>query len=113
MFLANRLPSFSQLIEALPEREPGQLCKYLDITHQTLRRWKAAQTAPRMAMLAMYWETPYGASLVNTTAHNGAMYARQEVCGLKAENAMLHARIARLEGLGNFGSANEPMLSFR
>ena len=109
MFLAGRLPSFEQLLGALPDQQPGAICKYLDITPQTLRRWRAAADAPRMAKLAMYWETPWGTSLVASTAHNGAMYARAEVDGLKRENSMLRGRIERLELLGDFGAANQPI----
>ena len=37
---------------------------------------------------------------MESTAHNGALFARQEVNGLKRENAMLRARIAKLERIG-------------
>lgn len=111
MFLANtsKLPGFAQLLDAMPDQRPLAVSQYLDIAPQTLRRWRAAQTAPRVALLAMYWESPWGVSLLSSTAQNGAMYARREVDGLKRENATLRGRIARLEALGNFGSANEPM----
>lgn len=113
MFLASRLPSFDQLLSALPVSQPLEICKYLDVAPQTLRRWKAAHAAPRVAMLAMYWETPWGASLVASHAENGAMYARSESRSLQATNETLRLRIARLEALGDFGAANQPLLAYR
>lgn len=110
MFLANHLPSLPQLLSGLPTQEPAAICKHLDITPQTIRRWNQAGIAPKMAMLAMFYETPWGHSLVNTTAHNGHMYARREVDGLRRENAMLRRRIARLEATGDFGAANAPLV---
>lgn len=111
MYRANHLPSLSQLLSGLPSQEPADLCRHLDITPQTVRRWKQSGTAPRMAMLAMYYETPWGHSLINSTAQNGEMYARLEVQGLTKENAMLRARIDRLEKTGFFGAANAPVMA--
>lgn len=113
MFLANHLPSLPQLLSGLPTQEPAAICKHLDITPQTIRRWKQAGQAPRMAALAMYYETPWGHSLINTTAHNGHMYERAHRQSLERENAMLRTRIARLESIGDFGAANDPAPSVR
>ena len=110
MFLVSRLPDFDQLYEALPDNRPLVICKYLGVSPQTLRRWRAAHDAPRIAKLAMYWESPWGAALVASTAQNGEMYAKQHAAGLLRENAALRVRIDRLESLGDFGSANQPLL---
>ena len=80
------------------------------MTLETLKRWKAADHAPRAALLALFYESRWGYSLVATTAHNGEIFARQECDSLKRTNAALRVRIARLEALGNFESANDPIL---
>lgn len=113
MFLATHLPSLPQLLSGLPTQEKQQICRHLGITTQTLRAWKKSGTAPRMALLAMFYETPWGYSLINTTAHNGHMYERQLRQGLEREVATLRTRIARLEATGDFGAANDPVITPR
>lgn len=112
MFRATHTPPLSYMLDDLLTRDPQVIAKHLGISPKTLARWQASDTAPRAAMLALFYETQWGANLIATTAHNGEMYARQEANGLKRENAMLRARIARLESIGNFGAANAPMLAF-
>jgi len=117
MFRAKTLPSLAQLLSGQPTQDAAALCRHLDVTPQTLKRWLAAGIAPRTASLALFYETPWGYSLINSTAENGAMYARQEAAGLRQEVATLQTRIARLERLAaagdGFGSANEPLLMRR
>lgn len=113
MFLANQLPSLPQLLNGLPTQDTAAICRHLDITPQTIRRWRTAETAPRMAMLAMFYETPWGFSLVNTTAHNGHMVERAWRQSLERENATLRTRVQRLETIGDFGAANAPRLAVR
>lgn len=110
MFLASHTPPLSWMLDDLTTRNPAKIAQHLDISVKTLERWKAADTAPRTALLAVFFETQWGKSLVHTTAHNGEMYARAQVQGLERENAMLRARIARLENIGDFGAANAPRL---
>jgi hypothetical protein len=111
MFLANHTPPLSWMLDDLTTRDPAKIAKHLDISTKTLARWKMTDTAPRTAMLAIFYETQWGKNLVHTTAHNGEMYARAQVQGLERENAMLRARIARLESIGDFGAANAPRLA--
>lgn len=110
MFRASHTPPLSYLLDDIFERDPKKVAKHLGVTVQTLERWKATDDAPRAALLALFYESQWGYSLVATTAHNGEMFARQEVEGLKRTNAALRVRIARLEALGNFESANDPIL---
>ena len=91
------------------EKNPTKVAKHLGVTVETLRRWKAADRAPRAAMLALFYESRWGYSLLYTTAFNAETDARQEVSSLKRTNDALRVRIARLESLGNFESANEPI----
>lgn len=111
MFLARHTPPLSTMLDDLTTKDPSAIAKHLAITPKTLARWQAADTAPRAAMLALFYETRWGSSLVYTTAHNGRMYAENEVRGLKRENAMLRTRIERLEKIGDFGAANAPRLA--
>lgn len=113
MFRASHTPPLSYLLDDLLTRDVQAIADHLGVTLKTLQRWKTLDQAPRPVMLALFFETQWGASLIATHAHNGEMYARQEADCLRRENAMLRARIARLETIGNFGAANAPMLSFK
>lgn len=113
MFRASHTPPLSYMLDDLLTRDCKKIAAHLDVTVKTLERWKTADQAPRPVMLALFYETQWGHSLINTTSINGERLARQQVRGLQDENAMLRARIARLETLGNFGAANAPVLSFR
>lgn len=111
MFRTRNTPPFSYILDGLRTRNPLSIAKHLDVSPRSLARWTAADAAPRAVMLALFYETNWGFSVLDTTAHNEAMYARAQVQGLERECAMLRGRIARLEALGGFGSANEPYAS--
>lgn len=110
MFRAKHTPPLSILLDDLFTRDPGKIAQHLGVTPRTLARWVAADDAPRPVLLALFYETRWGYSLLETTAHNGALHARQHAASLERENASLRSRIARLERIGGFGAANEPLL---
>lgn len=109
MFRATHTPPLSYMLDDLFVRDLKKVAKHLGVSVQTLKKWKAKDEAPRAALLALFYETQWGYSLVATTAHNGEMFQRQLADSLKRTNAALRVRIARLEALGNFESANEPI----
>jgi transcriptional regulator with XRE-family HTH domain len=113
MFRASHTPPLSYLLDYLFTRDLHQVARYLGVTVATLKRWKSTDDAPRAALLALFYESRWGYSLMYTTAHNEALFARQELEGLKREKAALLLRIARLEATGDFGAANAPVLSAR
>lgn len=108
MFLAPRqLPPFSTLLDDMGASDAA-LCKHLDINERTLRRWRADDHAPRPVALALFYETRWGRSAVNTRAENDArMFAGLARC-YERQNATLSTRVARLETIGEFGAANAP-----
>lgn len=111
MFRATQTPPLSYLLDDLLTSDLEAIAAHLGVSVATLKRWKLADQAPRTALLALFYESRWGYSLLESTAHNGALYARQEADGLKRENAMLRARIARLEKTGFFGAANAPVMA--
>lgn len=111
MFLAPtaaNVPPFSFLLDDLPAT-PAQVARHLGVSLRTLARWRAADQAPRAVMLALFFESRWGASAVNAHAVNDARIAYGLAGSLERENATLRARIARLDRLGGFGSANGPL----
>ncbi|WP_341903993.1 hypothetical protein [Polaromonas sp. YR568] len=113
MFRASHTPPLSILLDDLLISDPAAIAAHLGVTTQTLKHWKATDKAPRAALLALFYETRWGYSLIETTAHNGHIRELQHRQCLERENAMLRARIARLERLGGFGAANAPVLAVR
>ena len=110
MFRATHTPPLNFLMDDLLTTSPVKIASHLEVTPKTLLRWQAANAAPRPVMLALFYETRWGSSLVHAEAHNGRMYAENQVRGLERENAALRTRIARLEAIGDFGAANAPRL---
>lgn len=109
MFRATHTPPLSYMLDDIFVRDMKKIAKHLGVTVQTLKKWKANDDAPCAAMLALFYETQWGYSLMYTTAWNGEKYARELADSLKRTNDALRVRIARLEALGNFESANEPI----
>ena len=109
MFRATHTPPLSYMLDDIFVRDLKKIAKHLGVTVQTLKKWRANDNAPRAAMLALFYETQWGYSLMYTTAHNGEKYARELSDSLQRTNDALRVRIARLEALGNFESANEPI----
>nr|WP_181716085.1 MULTISPECIES: hypothetical protein [Bacteria] len=99
----------SILLGDMFEKNPKKVAKHLGVTVATLKRWKAADHAPKAAMLALFYESRWGYSLLYTTAYNAETIARGLADSLQRTNDALRMRIARLEALGNFESANEPI----
>lgn len=110
MFRATHTPPLSYLLDDLLTRDQASIAKHLGVSVSTLKRWIADDNAPRAALLALFYESRWGYSLMETTAHNGAMYARHELRFARATIERLEAHIARLESIGDFGAANAPRL---
>lgn len=109
MFRATHTPPLSLLLDDMFEKNLKKVAKHLGVTVATLKRWKAADQAPKAVMLALFYESRWGYSLLYSTAYNAETMARGLAESFKRENAALRVRIARLEALGNFESANEPI----
>lgn len=114
MFRApTQTPPIGMLLDDLPTHDARRIARHLGVTARTLARWSASGNAPRLAHLALFWETRWGLSLAHCTAANGEQVALGLAHALQRENATLRARIMRLEETGDFGAANAPMWSVR
>lgn len=84
-----------------------QVCKMLDIQPQTLRRWLNGRGAiPRMAMMAIYWETQYGKSLIHTDQVNEIRILYRRICILQEQFQRAKEIVTGLRRLQT-GTANE------
>lgn len=106
-------PPIGMLLDDLPTRDATLIARHLGITARTLARWQASGNAPRLAHLALFWESRWGLSAAHCAAENGERVALGLARALERECAMLRARIARLEETGDFGAANAPIWASR
>ncbi len=112
MFLAPRqLPPLELVLADIGRPSPSVVAGALGVSERTVYGWQAAGQAPRPAHLALYWESRWGRSQIDAQAVNGERWARGQVQALEREKATLLARVAYLESVGDFGSANAPTLA--
>lgn len=105
------LPTLSQVLADLGNPSPREIANYFQVTERTVFRWMAAGVAPRPVELALFWESNYGWSAIETDLFNSRNYFLNLSESLKNDVQNLRVRVAWLEKNGSFGSANEPFLS--
>jgi hypothetical protein len=87
---------------------PKLVCKKLDVSERTVWRWLADDSAPKMAVLALYWETQYGISLIDTERHHEIHLLRSRIKILEDQFVRAKDVITGMKLL-NYGTANEPL----
>ncbi|MEN9924379.1 MAG: hypothetical protein RL268_505 [Pseudomonadota bacterium] len=106
------LPALSVLLEDLGQPAPRQWARALGISERTAARWQAADDAPVMARLALFWVTRWGWSAVECEARFAVTTAHALCDSYRREIAALQAQVTRLQRLGGFGSANDPVAGY-
>lgn len=91
---------------------PKLVSKMLDVTERTVWRWLADGSVPKMAVRALYWETQYGRSMIDTHHHYEVVLLRGQIRCLEDQFDRASRVIAGLK-LMNFGTANEPYFDER
>lgn len=110
MFRApTQTPHFSTLLDDLPTRCGRQISRLLGISPATLARWSRTGNAPRLAHLALFWETRWGLSVIDVQAENDRRVLQGLIQALERENEALRAQLKRLVSLGLSGAANDPV----
>lgn len=89
-----------------------RVCKMLDVTERTVWRWLAEDSVPKMAVLALYWESRYGRSLIDTDHHTEMVLLRGQIQILEKQFTRAAHVIQGLRAL-NYGTANEPLFDER
>lgn len=108
--MPRHVPALSVLLQDLGDPAPAAWAASLGISERTAWRWLRADEAPRCALLALYWVTRWGASQVDCEAYNRAQLALAQLQACRGEIDALRARLALLESIGEFGTANAPTL---
>lgn len=75
----------------------------------TVKRWAKTGNAPRMAHLALFWESRWGLSVLDADIWNRETLRLGMIDALQRENAQLKAQLARLVALGSHGAANDAL----
>ena len=101
---------FKQFVHELAG--PVRVAKFLEVSERTVRRWLAEGSAPRMACLALYWETQYGRSLVDADHQTEVALLRGRVQLLEEQFQRAKDVVTGLKQL-HFGTANEPYFDAR
>lgn len=110
VLLPKAVPSLALLLADLGQPSAAAVAVALDVTPRTVERWIIADTAPRTALLALFWLTRWGQSQVDCRAVNDARLQAQIAASLQVENARLCVELARLCALGDFGCSNDPVI---
>ena len=90
----------------------ADLARLLDVHPKTLRRWLDDDTAPRVASLAVFWLTRWGASAADADAHNSAVTAAVQARLLRDELISAQRQVARLRralDVAALDTANSPV----
>lgn len=106
-----QLPSLALMLDDLGQPGVDKLAAALGVTPRTVRRWLADGMAPRPAMLALFWVTRWGLSLVDAEAARLADLHAAEADCLRREVSALRDELARVLAVGDFGAANDASLS--
>lgn len=89
------------------EVDPARANQLLDVNDVTLRRWRNGTAhVPRMAVLALFWESKYGRSLIDTDQVNEIRILYRRIHLLEAQYAKAKEIVAGLRKL-HTGTANE------
>lgn len=104
------LPIWQLILDDLGCPPVPRIARTLGVSQRSVYRWNRQGSAPRMACLALFWLTRWGVSRVDAQAVNDARTACGMLACLQQENAQLRQAVAHLQTLGQYGSANSPLL---
>lgn len=96
------------MLEDMGNPSPSAVGNLLGVHERTAYRWQAKDEAPRAALLALFWETSWGRQWVHAITFNEARAQAQLAESRLSTIERLERRIAYLERVGQYGSANAP-----
>lgn len=96
---------FKHFLEEIPLKRAA---KILAVTERTIWRWLSTGKVPKAAVLALYWETSYGRSLIDADHINEIQYMRRQNVLLLDQLNRARDIISGLRSL-HAGTANQPL----
>lgn len=103
-----QIPALSTTLQDIGNPTPTAVAKALGVHERTVQRWIAADSAPQAVLIALFWVSRWGMSLLDAELFNSAAVYRGLADTLRRENAQLRQLLGRLGHIGDFGSANDP-----
>lgn len=103
------MPDLMLMLDDLGNPSSEQLAKALRVSERTVRRWIARGEAPIPAAMTIYWVTSWGQAELVAEAAFGIDVYRELARSLHDECEDLRRKLASLGGIGEFGSANDPL----
>jgi hypothetical protein len=103
-----QLPPLSYMLDDLGSPKTEALAKYLGVSVRSVWAWRARDEAPRPAMLALFWETKWGLSMLDAELVNLSRWQGLHINSMAIENKLLKARVDFLNRGGRGGAANAP-----
>lgn len=85
---------------------PAEVCKHLGVTERTVKSWISKGKVPRMAVLALFWESKYGRSEIFTDQVNEIRWLYRRVCQLQEQYTKAKDVVAGVKRLHS-GAENE------
>jgi|GEM_PF-3063806 hypothetical protein len=106
--LAPRWLDLRELMADIPNATPSTVAKFLDVTERSVWRWLADNSAPRAALLALWYQTKQGQYEVAVHVGNEAMWNAGMARAQTERADAATARLARVLAISDTGAANDP-----
>lgn len=100
----------ADLLHDLPAT-PAQAAKFLRVSERTVWRWLKDENAPFAVLAALWHETPEGRHHTHLDVRNELAIYYGMAKGYEKTHHEEQARIGRLIRIGDFGSANDPLMN--
>lgn len=111
--LPSGVPSLGRLLAEVGNPSPFYLARAMHVPTKTAAKWIEEDNAPRSVMLALFWLTKWGVSMIEADAHNAAVLSAQVAASSLREVDALRDTLGRVERIADFGSANDPLPGVR
>lgn len=110
MFRApTQLPPLSYLLDDLKTRDLKKIARHLDISESTLRRYIKEEQAPHAVMLALFWETRWGFSILDVDIDRWEKHYNGMISALEGKVARLEALVRHFADDSHDEAANAPV----
>ena len=100
-------PGICQMLDDIGASD-DHVALHLGVRIQSVRVWRRQDAGPRAAKLALFYETQWGRQFVAGQVEDDALFFGRAAVHFHAEAERLRVLLAKLGGLGDFGSANDP-----
>lgn len=108
MFKApTQTPNILTLLDDLHTRDLKAVARHLGLSVDTLQRYRKTGDAPRLVLLALFWESRWGLSVLDVDIWNRETLRLGMIGALERENAQLKEKLSHLLAVSSSGAAND------